>query len=69
MKIHQPRSAASEIEELYAIALREHGPQARSSTRLRQELEIERRRGAGADSTWPDVVLDAGVAQTALHAD
>jgi hypothetical protein len=44
MRIHQQRSAASEIEQLYAIAVREHGPQGRSSRILKQELDRELRR-------------------------
>ena len=46
MKTHQQRSPASEIEEMYAIAVREHGPQGRSSRMLKQELDRELQ-GAG----------------------
>lgn len=48
MKTHQQRSPASEIEEMYAIAVREHGPQGRSSRMLRQELDRELRAGRDA---------------------
>lgn len=46
MKTHQQRSPSSEIEEMYAIAVREHGPQGRSSRLLKQALDREVR-GAG----------------------
>lgn len=48
MHTHQQRSPAAEIEELYAIAVREHGPEARSSKILREELDRELRRVAQA---------------------
>jgi len=54
MKTHQQRSPASEIEELYAIAVREHGPQGRSSRMLKQELERELRRPSGAGAPDKD---------------
>lgn len=41
MKTHQQRSTVSEIQEMYEIAVGEHGPQARSSKMLKQALECE----------------------------
>lgn len=48
MKTHQQRSPSSEIEEMYAIAVREHGPQGRSSRLLKQALDREVRGGGEA---------------------
>ncbi|GAC1543473.1 MAG: hypothetical protein NVS2B4_21890 [Ramlibacter sp.] len=45
MKTHQQRSPLCEIETQYEIAVREHGPQGRSTRMLKQALdrELERR--------------------------
>lgn len=48
MKTHQPQLPAAEIEAMYAIAVREHGPQGRSSRMLKQALDRELQGVGGA---------------------
>ncbi len=39
MKCHTARPIVEDLEELYSIAVREHGPHARSSRWIRMSLE------------------------------
>lgn len=52
MKVHSPRPVLDELKELYAIAVREHGPQARSARLIASTMARERessRSPAGKD--------------------
>ncbi|TFZ04820.1 hypothetical protein [Ramlibacter rhizophilus] len=42
MQVHSSRPVLVELEELYRIALREHGPQGRSSQLIERSLAQER---------------------------
>lgn len=46
MQSHQYRTAREDLEELHAIALRLHGPQARSTRRIAAALQDELRSAA-----------------------
>lgn len=43
MQIHQTRPVCDELEELYSIAVKEHGANSRSGRLIRRALEQERR--------------------------
>ncbi|MBE7941620.1 MULTISPECIES: hypothetical protein [Ramlibacter] len=59
MKVHTDRSILEELQDLYDLAVREHGRHARSSQIIGESLQAEQRR-LGQGAADPKGVRSAG---------